>query len=70
MNLLLRSLSIGAKLWLAPGLTLLLMLLVAGGGFLAMGQQQHAVIDLVRKSSPMRLVRCWIWPDPIHRWGP
>lgn len=52
MNHLLRDLSIGAKLWLAPGLTLLLMLLVAGGGFFAMQRQQHAVADLVHVSNP------------------
>jgi methyl-accepting chemotaxis protein len=52
MNHLLLGFSIGAKLWLAPGLTLLLMLLVAGGGFFAMGRQQHAVVDLVHVSNP------------------
>lgn len=52
MNRLLSGLSIGAKLWLAPGLTLLLMLLVAGGGFFAMGRQQSAVADLVHVSNP------------------
>lgn len=52
MNHLLSRFSLGAKLWLAPGLTLLLMLLVAGGGYLAMGQQQAAVSDLVHVRNP------------------
>ncbi len=52
MNHLLSRFSIGAKLWLAPGLTILLMLLIAGGGYFSMAHQQAAVADLVHVSNP------------------
>ncbi|MES2889604.1 MAG: hypothetical protein V4739_16545, partial [Pseudomonadota bacterium] len=52
MKTILNRLGLDAKLWLAPGLTLVLMLVVAAGGFLSMRQQQATVGDLVAVKTP------------------
>ena len=56
MKGLLNRTSIGVKLWLAPGFTILMLLLVAALGLLAM-QRQHAVVsELVEVRNPNLMV--------------
>ena len=52
----LSRISIGFKLWLAPGITLVMLLLVAALGMLAMQRQQGVVNDLVEVRNPNLMV--------------
>ena len=56
MKDLLNRTSIGVKLWLAPGITLVMLLLVAALGMLAMQRQQAVVNDLVEVRNPNLMV--------------
>lgn len=52
INKILNRLSLGAKLWLAPGCTLVLLLVFAGGGYIAMRQQQSVITQIVEVRNP------------------
>ena len=52
MNQLLNRLNLGAKLWLAPGCTLLLLLTFAIGGYIALRQQQSVITEIVDVRNP------------------
>jgi methyl-accepting chemotaxis protein len=52
MNWLLNRLRLGAKLWLAPGFTLFILLCFALGGYLAVSQQQTTLQQLVEVRTP------------------
>jgi len=49
---LMKRISLGAKLWLAPGLTLLLLGGVAATGYYGIARQQHALDDVVKVRNP------------------
>ena len=52
LNKILNRLSLGAKLWLAPGSTILLLLVFAAGGYIAMQQQQSVIKQIVEVRNP------------------
>lgn len=52
MGLLLKRLQLGAKLWLAPGFTLVLLMALASGGFAAMRSQQATLNAWVHMRNP------------------
>jgi two-component system chemotaxis sensor kinase CheA len=52
MNKILNRLSLGAKLWLAPGCTIALLLVFAAGGYVAMRQQQSVITQIVEVRNP------------------
>jgi methyl-accepting chemotaxis protein len=52
LNNILKRFNVGAKLWLAPGLTILLLLASAGGAWLAMHQQHATVAQFVGVRTP------------------
>ena len=56
MKDLLNRTSIGVKLWLAPGITVVMLLLVAALGLLSMQRQQSVVSNLVEVRNPNLMV--------------